>query len=78
MKKTRSFGDWVALGIGGAMWALIILGVVTGWQWPRPVTLAVPMPGYGLPVCATEDSTPVGGCVWPSGDAVWINYPGRA
>ena len=43
---------------------------------PRPVILALPMAGYGLPVCASEDAT-VGGCVWPSDDAVWINYPGR-
>jgi hypothetical protein len=56
---------------------LTMVGVAASLA-PHPVLLAVPMPGYGLPVCATEDSTPVGGCVWPSGDGTWINYPGRA
>jgi hypothetical protein len=58
-------------------------GLVVGFQAidppRRPVTLAVPMPGHGLPACASEDDAPVGGCVWSPGDGpVWINYPGRA
>ena len=60
-----------------AWFGLIAVALVTGWHWPRPITLAVPMAGYGLPVCATEDSTPPGGCVWRTADAVLINYPGR-
>ena len=52
-------------------------GLVLVLEPPRPVILAVPMAGYGLPVCATEDSTPVGGCVIRTADAVLINYPGR-
>jgi hypothetical protein len=59
-----------------AITALALIIVVSAFA-PRLVILAVPMAGYGLPVCATEDSTPVGGCVWRTADAVLINHPGR-
>lgn len=74
----KGFRDGVRWGFNVSVWVLTAWVLVTGWQWPRPVTLAVPMAGYGLPVCASEDSAPAGGCVWEPGDGpVWINHPGR-
>lgn len=68
--STRVVGDTVVTG-------LIFVGITFLAVAPRPILLAVPMPGYGLPVCQTEDATPPGGCVWPASGATWINYPGR-